>query len=68
MKSGLLVQFRLLGQTGRRYAFEVGTNLFDPGWQRLATNTAVNGTLHFEDPKPLNPNEEGRYYRAVILP
>jgi hypothetical protein len=42
---------------------EVCTNLANPVWQPVQTNTLVNGSSHFSE--PLQTNSTGRYYRII---
>jgi len=42
---------------------EVCTNLANPVWQPVQTNTLVKGSSHFSE--PLQTNSTGRYYRII---
>jgi hypothetical protein len=47
--------------SGQTIVVEAATNLSNPNWIPVATNTVTSGTSYFSDPQPANlPN---RFYR-----
>jgi len=60
------ISFRLQGQQAVRYAIESSTNLANPTWFGIATNSSENGALDFNDPAPASMPL--RFYRARQVP
>jgi hypothetical protein len=53
--------FNINWATGQTVAVEACTNLANPAWQPVQTNTLMTGTAYFSDPQWTNyPN---RFYR-----
>lgn len=58
------IHLQLAGTAGRNYAIQGTTNVAQPVWVPLYTNTAVGGVLAFDDAAGLPQ----RFYRAVVAP
>ena len=55
--------FSVSWSTNRSVVIEFCTNLANPRWQPIQTNTLVNGSFHFSDPSWTN--YPGRFYRVT---
>jgi BspA type Leucine rich repeat region (6 copies) len=55
--------FNIAWASGQTVVVEACTNLTNPVWLPVSTNTLVGGTSHFSDPQPASL--PGRFYRAV---
>jgi hypothetical protein len=53
--------FTIFWATNISVVVEACTNLADPVWFPVATNTLTNGSFHFSE--PLQTNSSGRFYR-----
>jgi hypothetical protein len=62
--SGVL-HLELTGTTGRVYVIEATTDLVQPQWSALTTNTATNGVAPFDDPSA--STFSNRFYRGRFL-
>lgn len=56
--------FDVSGHIGQVIVVEAATNLFQPVWLPIWTNTITNGSAYFSDPQWTN--YPGRYYRAMF--
>jgi len=62
--SGVL-HLELTGTTGRVYAIEATTDLVQPQWSALTTNTATNGVVRFDDSTAVALSN--RFYRGRFV-
>jgi len=53
--------FNIAGSSNLVIVVEASTNLSDPVWQPIQTNTLTGGSVYFSDPQWTN--YPGRYYR-----
>jgi BspA type Leucine rich repeat region (6 copies) len=53
--------FNIAWASGQTVVVEACTNLFNPVWLPVSTNTLINGSSYFSDPQPANL--PGRFYR-----
>lgn len=53
--------FDISGSSGLTVVVEASTNLFNPNWQPVQTNTLTTGSAYFSDPQWTN--YPGRFYR-----
>jgi hypothetical protein len=44
-------RFNVVGTASLSFVIEAATNLVQPVWKPLSTNTEVNGTVYFTDPQ-----------------
>lgn len=58
--------FTISGTNSQVIAVQASTNLTNPNWQPLETNTLNGSSLHFTDPQW--GNYPRRFYRVVLLP
>jgi len=63
---GSTISFRVQGQQAVRYAIDGSTNLGNPVWSGIATNSSENGALDFTDPAPAS--QPLKFYRARQVP
>ena len=57
--------FNIQWADGQTVVVEACTNLFNPGWQPVQTNTLITGSAYFSDPQWTN--YPGRFYRLRSL-